>query len=78
MADSLSGRSSRVVETKDQVRLRACRLRRDGLRAGSPSRSSRFGVSRRERRMLDQTISSWNQVTSWLAQIESLKLVYIG
>ena len=30
-------------------------LRRDGLRAGSPSRSSRFGVSSRERRLVDQT-----------------------
>ena len=30
-------------------------LRRDSLRAGSPSRSSRFGVSSRERRLVDQT-----------------------
>jgi hypothetical protein len=45
-------------------------LRRDGLRAGSPSRSSRFGVSSRERRLVAQIFTSWNPLTSWLGQVE--------
>jgi hypothetical protein len=46
-------------------------LGRDSLRAGSPRRS-RFGVSSRERRLVDLTGASWNQVTIWLRQVDAV------
>jgi hypothetical protein len=42
---------------------------------GLPSRSSRFGVSSRERRMVDQNSASWNPLISWLWQIDRLRRV---
>jgi hypothetical protein len=52
----------------DQVNARLCGF---GATARHPfawlaSRSSRFGVSSRERRMVDQNSASWNQLSSWL------------
>jgi hypothetical protein len=41
---------------------------------GSPSRSSRFGVSPRERRLVDQNSASWNQVAVLLSRIDALRL----
>lgn len=34
--------------------------------------SSRFGVSSRERRMVDQIFASWNLLIRWLRRIEGL------
>ena len=40
---------------------------------GLPSRSSRFGVSSRERRMVDLTFASWNQIDDLLRRLEALR-----
>jgi hypothetical protein len=37
-----------------------------------PSRSSRFGVSKRERRLVDQNSASWNPLIGWLRNTEAL------
>jgi len=42
---------------------------------GLPSRSSRFGASSRERRMVDQNSASWNRAVLWMRQLESLSRV---
>jgi hypothetical protein len=40
---------------------------------GSPSRSSRFGVRSRERRMVDLIFSSSNRLIGWLRSVDALK-----
>ena len=50
----------------------AARLRRSILRQGSPSRSPRFGISSRERRMVDLNSVSWNPPLTWLCQLDAV------
>jgi hypothetical protein len=40
---------------------------------GWPSRSSRFGGSSRERRMVDQNRANWNRVVRWLSLFVELQ-----
>ena len=41
---------------------------------GLPSRSSRVGVSSRERRMVDLNSGSWNRLVGWLRNIDAVRL----
>ena len=60
--------------------LRRCqaRLRRSAATArhpsrGLPSRSSRFGVSSRERRMVAQICPRWNRLQPWFELVGAFK-----
>jgi hypothetical protein len=56
-----------------QARLRRSAATERHPSRGSPSRSSRFGVSSRERRMVAQICPRWNRLQPWFELARAFK-----
>ena len=67
--DNTSGDASQFEEIDRTARLRGCAATARHPSRGSPSRSSRFGGSSRERRMVAQICPRWNRA-DWLREAE--------